>query len=330
RAGEGDGEESADDSEHGIGDQLAAVAKVDGGNAEDRLGAEESALHNRAGDCGEHDGAEHGGAPLADDFLNDEQDGGNGGVEGGSEAGGSADGCEDAEPLPRHSQLARDHGRYARADLQGWVFRAKGVAGSDGNGGGYEFSDNGFEGNIAVIDVKGGFGLVDSAAARGGENQLHHGGNEQAGKRGNKNQTKLPGMRRGAEGENFDPFDGDLKADDEQPRDDSDEDGQDQKEALVACRGELGGVHRGGGFVSVGQHALQLCASQFFSDHYCCTARGACAILSNSASSPVDAPQICAVCFSVLYTKVIMVCSSCGLRSRLRSVRRAGTCCHWV
>src|SRR6185312_14374631 len=50
RAGEGDGEESADDSEHGIGDQLAAVAKVDGGNAEDRLGAEESALHNRAGD----------------------------------------------------------------------------------------------------------------------------------------------------------------------------------------------------------------------------------------------------------------------------------------
>ncbi len=55
---------------------------------------------------------------------------------------------------------------HAGADLQRWIFGPQGVSGADGQRRRDELADGGAEGNVAVVDVERGLGLIDAAAPR--------------------------------------------------------------------------------------------------------------------------------------------------------------------
>ena len=203
------------------------------------LGAPEQAGNNDAGDGGEDDGAENSGAPGADDLLNDEENGGDGSVEGRGETGCGADGREKTQALAGHPETAGDDRGDAGTDLERWVFGAKGMSTSQGEGRGEEFSHDGFEGDVAVVDVEGGLGLVDPAAARAGEKPHDEGGDDQSHASGHENEPVLAGVRGRAEQKDLDPLDGDAEGDDQKAGEDTNEDGKDEKEAFVPGGGEL-------------------------------------------------------------------------------------------
>ena len=232
--------EAAEDSQGGVGEEFAGVAEVDDGDAEHRLRSPEGAGDDDAGDGREDDGAEDGGAPLADDLFDDEEDGGDGRVEGGGEASGGSDGGEDAELFFRHAEAAADERGDAGADLEGWVFGAERVAAADGEGGEEELADDGAEGDVAVVDVECGLGLVDAAAADVGEDVAGEDGDDEARGGGNEDKARLMWVGRRAEQQDAEPLDGHAEGDDEQAGDDADEDGEQKEDALFAARGDAG------------------------------------------------------------------------------------------
>ena len=88
------GSKAAEDTEDGVGEQLAGVAKVTGGMRNIGSAPQKAAGDDDARDRGENDGAEDAGAPLANDLFDDEEDGGDGSVEGRGQSRGGADGSE--------------------------------------------------------------------------------------------------------------------------------------------------------------------------------------------------------------------------------------------
>jgi hypothetical protein len=248
-------QQAADDAEDRIRHQLAGVFQRDGGDAEQGFSAHESTHDDDAGYGGENERAEDRGAPAADDFLNDEQDRCNGSVKGSSETGGGANGGEHAETAARQVQVAGNDGGNARSDLERGIFGSERLAAADGQGGGEEFSDDGAEGDVAVVDIEGGFGLVDAAAARGGEEPDDERGHDQARNGGNEEQAQLAGMGCGPEREDLDPLDSDAEGDHQQTGNDSDEDGENEEQALIAggCDAIHGGCEAGARRLSAGR-----------------------------------------------------------------------------
>ena len=216
QAGKEDGSKSADETQDSVGQQLAVVAQGDGGNSEQGLRAPEMAGDDDTGNGGEHDGAEDGGAPRANDFFNNKQNGGDGRVESSGQAGSRADRSEQAKAFAAEMQSTADQRSDAGADLQRWIFGSEGVAGTDGEGGGNEFSDHGANGNVAVVDVERGLGLIDAAAASLGEEVFDQEAEQQADQHGSKQQTILTRVRHGAEQPHAQPLDGHAEADDQQ------------------------------------------------------------------------------------------------------------------
>ena len=205
-----------------------------GGMRKSASGTEEQADDDDAGDGGKHDGAQNAGGPAADDLLNDEEDGGDGCVKGGGEAGSGAYGGNEAHAVAGKAQAAADDRGEAGADLQRGIFGAERLSRADGQGGGDEFADGGFEGNVAVVDVEGGLGLIHAAAARQGKEMDDEDGDQQAGERGREKKPEPGGL--GARAQEIDaaPVDGEAKADHGKPGKDADKDGKDEEKAIFA------------------------------------------------------------------------------------------------
>ncbi len=144
--------------------------------------------------------------------------------------------------------LAADERGDAGADLERGVFGAERVAATDGEGGEEELADDGLEGDVAVVDVERGLGLVDAAAAYLREDEAGCDGDDEADEGGDVQEAGLARGGRGAEKEDLQPLDGHAERDDEQAGDDADEDGEQEEEALFA-----GGRERFGDSVGEGR-----------------------------------------------------------------------------
>ena len=143
-------------------------------------------------------------------------------------------GRDQAHSLPRQMQAASEGRGDTGADLQRRIFGPQGVSRSDGQRRRDELADGGAEGNIAVIDVERGLGLIDPAAARSRENVDDQHGDDQAGEAGG--QQHPDGRERVARSQEIDaaPLNGEAEADNGEGGEDSDEDRKDQEEMLFA------------------------------------------------------------------------------------------------
>src|SRR5581483_10201029 len=197
----------------GVGEQFGGIAQLESGHAKHGLGAEEPARDNRPGNGGEHDGAEHAGAPASDDFLDHKQDGGDRRVEGGGETGGGAQRRDEPHSLAREVQPAPDGRGETGAHLQRGIFRTEGVSAADGKRRGDELPDDGAKGNGAVVDVDGGLGLIDAAAASAREEAHHQKRDEQSGRGRGRQGAQWRGGESRAEHPQARPFNGETEAD---------------------------------------------------------------------------------------------------------------------
>ena len=130
--GEDERGHASDEAEERVGEELAGVELGDDRDAEHGFRTPEGTGDDDAGYGGEDDRAEYAGAPLANDLLDDEEDGRDGSVEGSGKASSGSHGCEDAELLAGEAHLAADERGDSSADLEGWVFGAQRVAAPDG------------------------------------------------------------------------------------------------------------------------------------------------------------------------------------------------------
>src|SRR6185312_15437778 len=122
---------AAENAHHGISGKLARITQRDGGNTEHGGGPPEGASHHHARDGREHDGTEHVRVPVANDFLDDEQNGGNRRIERRSQAGGRADWREESETRFRKTESAADERCHTGPDLERRIFRAQRKSTSD-------------------------------------------------------------------------------------------------------------------------------------------------------------------------------------------------------
>src|SRR5579864_5509406 len=181
------------------------------GDSEQCVSAEEPAHDDHAGDGGEDNGAKDARAPASDDFFDDEEDGGDWGIEGSGEAGGGADGSQQAQLLAREFEPAAERRGERGSDLEGRIFGTEGLSGADGEGGANELADGVLEWDIAVVDVERGFRLIDAAAADFRKKVKNENGDEQAdGGRGS-DDADSAGMGQRTHERDAAPVDGDAE-----------------------------------------------------------------------------------------------------------------------
>ncbi len=180
RLGENERGDAAGHPENCVGKKLLRTLEGYRRDAKHRLFAPEPARHHDAGDGGEHDGAEHRRAPPADHLFHNKKNGGDRRVECRRQARRGAYRGKHAQPLAREIEAAADHGGHAGADLQRRSLGPKREFAADRKRRGDEFPDDRPEGDIAVVDIQRGFCLVDAAAPRSGEDQLHQHGDQKA------------------------------------------------------------------------------------------------------------------------------------------------------
>ena len=107
-------------------------------------------------------------------------------------------GAKTAEACSGETEAAADERGDAGADLEGRIFRAERVAAADGEGGEQEFADHSTGRDVAVVDVEGGLGLVDAAAADLREDVASQQRDDDAGERWNDDEAELMRSGRGA------------------------------------------------------------------------------------------------------------------------------------
>ena len=180
---EGEGQNSADDSQHGIGKQFRGMRESVRRDAEHRLAAEKRSHDDGAGNRRKHDRSQSACAPRADHFLDHKQDRGNGRIERRRKARGRAHGSEQPQLVPGKFQAPAERGSDSRSHLQGWIFRTKRLAAADRERTGQKFSNDGSEGHIPIENVDGRLGLVHAAAARGAKKFLDQKSDDQPGSR---------------------------------------------------------------------------------------------------------------------------------------------------
>ena len=138
--------------------------KVVGRDVEQRLVAENGALHDDGRDRGDHRGAEQRRVQVANDLLERKDHRGDRRVKGRRQGARRTDGNELFDPLRRQVQPSADDRRDARPDLGGRTFPPHRVSGPDAQHAGQEFPNRHTSRNVAVVKVKGGLGLWHAAA----------------------------------------------------------------------------------------------------------------------------------------------------------------------
>ena len=164
--GEGNGNQTSGDAEHGVDGELPGIDELIGGNFEERAVAKEEAKDHPGSDGSEDHGTENRGVEVSDDFFEGEENRGHGSVEGGGDGGGSADGDEGFYFFGAQAERASEDGSDAGADLDGRAFAAEGDAAGESDGGAKELSEDGAEGDAALAGEESGFGLRNAASAR--------------------------------------------------------------------------------------------------------------------------------------------------------------------
>ena len=106
---------------------------------------------------------------IAKNFFEREEDRGDGRIEGRGERGGAAHGHQVAHRVGAESEAASQNGSDSRADLDGGSFASERDAAGQRDGATEEFSDDGLERDVAVVDEDGELGLRNAAAARVGK-----------------------------------------------------------------------------------------------------------------------------------------------------------------
>ncbi len=118
----------------------------------------------RAQHGGEQHAAEQAAVEVADDLLEHEGDGGDGGVEGGGEAGGGARGGGGAAEVFRRAEHAGEVGGEARGELHGRTFATEAGAAADGERAADELHPDDAPRDGAKVAPEGEFHLRDAAA----------------------------------------------------------------------------------------------------------------------------------------------------------------------
>ena len=170
-----------------------------------------SRAHHHARDRGEHHCTQNAGAPGADHFFNHEQHGGNRRVEGRRQSCGRANRRDQPHFFARKVQPASECGSDARTHLQRGVLGAQGLPAADRERAHQEFPDDGVERDVAVVNVNGGLGLGDSAAAHVGEKPQHQEGQNQPREGGHHDHAHRPGSERRAQQPQSRVIDGDAE-----------------------------------------------------------------------------------------------------------------------
>ena len=174
---------SADNSQHGIGKQFRGMREGIRWDAEHRLPAEKGSHDDGAGNRRKHDRPQCARAPRADHLLDHKQDRGNRRIERRRQARRRAHGREQPQLVPGKFQAPAERGSDPRSHLQGWIFRTKRLAAADRERTRQKFSDDGSEGHVPVENVDGGLGLVHAASAGGAKKFLDEKSDDQASSR---------------------------------------------------------------------------------------------------------------------------------------------------
>jgi len=109
--------EAANHAHTGVSQQLNRLFEVIRGDAKQGFVTQKPAGHDRAGNCREHNRAQNAGCPTSDDFLDDEQHGGDGRVECRRQSGCRAHRRDETQLLAREFQAASQRRSQASADL---------------------------------------------------------------------------------------------------------------------------------------------------------------------------------------------------------------------
>ena len=109
------------------------------------------------------------GRPPPDDFFNDEEHRRNRRVESGCQACRRAYRGDKAHAVARQAHFASQYRGEASTDLQRRIFWAQRMSRPDRKGCRNEFPDRRPKGNMSVVDVQRGLGLIDATTARRGK-----------------------------------------------------------------------------------------------------------------------------------------------------------------
>ncbi len=103
---------------------------------------------------------------IAYDFFKREKDGSKRRVESSSDGCGGANGDQRFDVFFAKAQVATENGCDSCADLHGGSFTAEWYAAGDRGGSAEEFSENGFQGDVAAAREECSFCLRNAAATR--------------------------------------------------------------------------------------------------------------------------------------------------------------------
>ena len=133
-------------------------------------------------------------------------------------------------------QPASECGSDARTHLQRGVLGAQGLPAADCERAHQEFPDDGVERDVAVVNVNGGLGLGDSAAAHVGEKPQHQEGQNQPREGGHHDHAHRPGSERRAQQPKPRVIDGDAETHHCEPGKKPDDHRKQQKKIILAHR----------------------------------------------------------------------------------------------
>ena len=166
-------------AQDGVGDELIRADQFIGRNGKGGKIADVVARDHRGGYRGDHDRAKLGDGKIADDHFHCKERSGDWGIEGGGDPGGGPAGHKGAQTAGGNRQRLSDHRTDRRADLHDGTFPAGRAAGTDGEGGGGDFTEDHPRTNAAPAQRHRFHHLRNAAPAHFPGDEMHDRSNQQ-------------------------------------------------------------------------------------------------------------------------------------------------------